>query len=775
MGLSSFTYYLRCLAIFLFAALFSTSECFAQKVGLVLSGGGAKGCTHIGVIRALEENGIPIDYIAGTSVGAVIGALYSMGYSPDEMEQLISSEDFQSWKKGRLDEKSIYYFKKDNPTPDFLSLRMNIDEKNGFKAGFIPRSLIKPTQMNIIFVQLCAQSSALCNGDFDQLMVPFRCVASDVNAKELVVLKSGDLGDAVRSSMCFPLVFNPKQVDGRLLYDGGIYNNFPVNVMQSEFNPDFIVGVSVGDEVTETDTRSNLVEQVENMILNRDEKYKSNPDSMLILNFKFKDVGLLDFSKLHELSSLGYDSMSVHISDVRRVIHSYISLDSITNKREIYKKKLMPLTFKNVWVDGGKPMQRTYIRRNIGGKNGQNFDFSTFKSNYYKLMSDSKIEELEPHTAYNPKDSTFDLNVHLTVDNNLKLSLGGFISTNSVNQLYAGLIYQNFLLFPLKFVLDGQYGLFYKSGCLSMRTDILSSLPMYLKWNTLYHSFSYYNDDLTSFAPSNSIYNRSIDESYTKIKLGFPFLHSGKLELGAAYGLDKLQYKGDYTPSGDYFDITKQRIYNFSLLIDKSSFTVKQYPILGASSRFAFNYVIENIKDEYYNDNGVRIKDDGFDEYWFQFSYVDQRFWRLSHHLFLGSYAEALFASRGYLGEDNNKYLLMKAAFQPTVHSRMTYNPYLRSPFFAAIGMTPIFKFTDQLHLRFENYFYSPLSYFNVKNYESSNFNDNPVYIGELNLVLQLNFLALSVYGNYYSKPEKDWNVGLNIGFLLFNDRLIER
>ena len=91
----------------------------AQKVGLVLSGGGAKGMTHIGIIRALEENNIPIDYIAGTSMGAIIGSLYAMGYSPDDMVELLKSEDFKRWYSGEVEEKYVYHFKKNLPTPEF--------------------------------------------------------------------------------------------------------------------------------------------------------------------------------------------------------------------------------------------------------------------------------------------------------------------------------------------------------------------------------------------------------------------------------------------------------------------------------------------------------------------------------------------------------------------------------------------------------------------------------------------------------------------------------
>ena len=125
----------------------------AQKVGLVLSGGGAKGMAHIGVIRALEENGIPIDYIAGTSMGAVIGSLYAMGYSPDEMQQLISSDDFKNWYMGTRDMNYQFYFKQNPPTPAIISAQVAIRDSMTVIRPTV-NSLVDPLQMNLAFLDI---------------------------------------------------------------------------------------------------------------------------------------------------------------------------------------------------------------------------------------------------------------------------------------------------------------------------------------------------------------------------------------------------------------------------------------------------------------------------------------------------------------------------------------------------------------------------------------------------------------------------------------------
>ena len=153
----------------------------AERVGLVMSGGGAKGVAHIGLIQALEDNGIPIDYITGTSIGAVVGGLYAMGYSPAEMMELIKSKEFFNWMNGTVENEYIDFFRMPNPTPEIINASINLRDTTFNTGKILPTSLVNPIQMNFAFLQLTAQYTAQCQGDFNQLFVPFRSVAADVN------------------------------------------------------------------------------------------------------------------------------------------------------------------------------------------------------------------------------------------------------------------------------------------------------------------------------------------------------------------------------------------------------------------------------------------------------------------------------------------------------------------------------------------------------------------------------------------------------------------
>ena len=215
---------------FLAAGMLFTLPAAAQSVGVVMSGGGAKGLYHIGVLQALEESGIPIDYVSGTSMGSIIAGMYAAGYSPEEMRRIVASGVVKQWVSGRIDPSYLPYYRRNTGTPIFLSIRLNMkdhpDDPNASRFR-LPSYLISSNQIDLALADLFGPATTASRRDFDSLMVPFLCVASDMNTRRPVVLRKGDMGEAIRSSMSIPLAFKPMKIDTMLLYDGGIYDNFP--------------------------------------------------------------------------------------------------------------------------------------------------------------------------------------------------------------------------------------------------------------------------------------------------------------------------------------------------------------------------------------------------------------------------------------------------------------------------------------------------------------------------------------------------------------------
>lgn len=331
---------------------------FGQKVAVVLSGGGAKGVCHIGVLKALEEAGIPIDYIAGTSMGAIVGGLYAAGYSPGEMEQLVTSPEFTEWVSGRIDPQYIYYFRKPYADASWMTFKFKYDS---VLQTQLPTNIVSPVRMDFAFMELFANASAAANYNFDSLMVPFRCVASDVDANKPVVLKSGDLGSSIRASMTFPFYFKPIRINGKLLFDGGMYNNFPSDVAYEDFFPDIIIG-SKAAQNAQPPSDDNVVSQLTNMLMEKS-NYNVICESGVMIEPQLKVVNVIDFSHTQEFIDSGYVAAQRKIAEIRQFV-----LDSVSPAERIAKRKafndLKPeYLVKNYSITGLTSGQYTYIRR----------------------------------------------------------------------------------------------------------------------------------------------------------------------------------------------------------------------------------------------------------------------------------------------------------------------------------------------------------------------------------------------------------------------------
>ncbi len=770
----------KILLISLLLAIFSIFTLNAQKVGLVLSGGGAKGCAHIGVLKALEENNIPIDYITGTSMGAIIGSLYSIGYTPEEIENLILSNEFSLWKEGEVDKNHQFFFKQEDPTPEFISFWINLKDSLSSTIK-LPSSVLSPHQINQAMLSLYAQSSAYSKGDFDSLFIPFRSVAADIVAKKPYIHKSGNLGDAVRTSMSFPFVFKPMAVNDKLLLDGGIYNNFPIDIMIDEFAPDYIIGNYVGQNPPKPQ-ENDMLGLLENLIMERT-VYHINEKDGIVIDYDFQDVGLLQFERAKELIQIGYDSTIANIDKIKASVKRREQKNDLKKRREKYKAAQTDLIFKDVIIKGVQPAQQKYISKSFH-KNGEYFDINTFKKTYFKLLSDEKIAEIIPSAEYNEANRAFDLILNVKMNEKLNLGLGGNISSSTTNQLYLSLKYQNIYNLAYKITLDGQIGVLYNNVHLLTRIDFPNQIPFCLKIIADINRTSYtqkqkafYEVDIPTEAYST--------EFYTKFKFSLPFYLKGKMDLGYGYGRIINKYYGLYSDSKENLDKSTYNLSVASLQYNHNSLSHKQYPTSGSQFKLTGQYIFGKRKKFFFlpiNDNNLPIlklqKTTNRND-WFQVSGLIDYYISMGKHFALGLYAEGMFSTHKL--EDNYmETLLMTPQFAPTKHSQLIFNPSFCAEKYVAAGIKPIIKINKYLHFRSENYLFLPYSIIQptatlgVKYGDFSPF-AKPYFLTELLGVFQLKYLTIGLYGNYYSYPKKNWNFGLNIGFLIKHDKLIEK
>lgn len=206
------------------------------RIGLTLSGGGAKGFAHVGVLKVLEREGIPIDYITGTSMGAIVGGLYAMGYSPEQLEEIISTADWDNLLGGGIERRELSMELKRYDSRYMLSLPV---EKRKVK---LPSGLISDHRVFNLLSRLTVPVHAVY--DFEDLSIPFACIGTDIITGEAVVLDKGSLAEAMRASMSLPSIFPPIEVQDHLLVDGGIVRNFPVSDIR-DMGADLVIGVDV--------------------------------------------------------------------------------------------------------------------------------------------------------------------------------------------------------------------------------------------------------------------------------------------------------------------------------------------------------------------------------------------------------------------------------------------------------------------------------------------------------------------------------------------------
>lgn len=212
----------------------------SPKIGLVLSGGGAKGLAHIGILKSLEEAGITPDIITGTSMGSIIGGLYSIGYSADEIREFALTADWDLLLSNRTSLDEVVFEEK-----DYYGRYLYEFGVKGFKPE-LPKGLIEGQKLSNLLSSLTRPVHGIT--DFDRFPIPFACVAADIETGMKVVLNSGSLARSLRASMAIPSVFTPVEIDGKYLVDGGLVHNFPVEE-NLEMGADYIIGVFVGNQL----------------------------------------------------------------------------------------------------------------------------------------------------------------------------------------------------------------------------------------------------------------------------------------------------------------------------------------------------------------------------------------------------------------------------------------------------------------------------------------------------------------------------------------------
>ena len=744
----------------------------SQTVGLVLSGGGAKGLAHIGVIKALEENEIPIDYIAGTSMGAIVSGLYAIGYSPEEMITLFKSKDFYYWSTGQLNEANKYFFNEPKDDASLLDFEVNVD--SSFLKPVLPSNIIPTYQMDLAFVKIFAAANALCKSNFDSLFIPFRCVASDIQNKKQVVFKNGDLGEAIRSSMTIPIYFKPLVINGTLLFDGGIYNNFPWKELNKDFKPNFIIGSKVANN-TKPPEEDDILLQLENMIVGQTDY--SIPDSLgVLIETNLKDIGILDFDKIDYIVNIGYQETVKNIEKIKKRVSRRKTLEDLSRKRIQFKNQIPEVIFKKLYINGLNDKQKQYILKSFKRKS-EIFTVPQAEKIYYKLVSEDFIKRIYPTTKFNYSSNSFDLFLNTSIKKNLNISLGGNLSSSSINQGFVSTSYSYFGKTTNQFYANIYFGRLYSSIDLSYKKKIPFKLPLSITSSIILNRTDYYRSSNDLFfediKPSYLIKN----EGFGNIEFCFPISTSTLVKNSYSFGgLDDQYYQNSNFLHTDTPDKTRFNFFNGEFSIVKRTLNKKQYAYKGRNQFIKVNYISgseEHIPGSTSSDSIITK----YNHTWYNIKLFSESYHKIfSDYIWVGLLAELNYSNKPFFSNYTST-ILTTPGFSPSPHSRTLFINNLHSEKYIALGIIPNIKLYKEIFIRAEGYWYKPIYEIehdlNNKAIYDKKFQFNKLF-GSISLVVHTPIGPLSLSVNYYPKEVKEYYVIFNYGLILFNKKALE-
>jgi NTE family protein len=357
------------------------------RIGLALSGGGARGLAHIGVLLWLEENHIPVDSIAGTSMGALVGALYATGRSPAEMRQFVEAIHWDEAIASEPSYPQLSFRRKEDRRTDQIPSKLGL--KNGLKG---PIGFSAGQGVGLLLDRIAFPYSTLTS--FDDLPIPFRCVATDMLSGDAVVLKDGSLAQSLRASMAIPGLFTPVELNGQVLADGGLVDNIPTDVAR-EMNASIVIAVNiatplVGRKDLET-LAAFLTQAVDIMTLGNDRRALRLADAQIAPNLGAFTA--LDFSSADEIIRLGYQGAASNAAELRKYALPDDEWQQYLAQREARKRQ--PETSADVLqVSGVSGDEQRHLQRRLQRFLHQPLDLDQLDTRLTRITGDGQFESL---------------------------------------------------------------------------------------------------------------------------------------------------------------------------------------------------------------------------------------------------------------------------------------------------------------------------------------------------------------------------------------------
>lgn len=745
----------------------------AQKVGVVMSGGGAKGLAHIGVLKALEENEIPIDYVVGTSMGGIIAGCYAAGLSPYQIEDIVLSINFMGWINGQLEEGYNYQYSKGENYPSFVRFNVSLDSAYGF---LLNSTIASDLSLNFALAETFAQASAISKNNFDSLFVPLRVVAADIFTQTDVILKNGILSDALRATQTVPFFYHPIKVDNRYLFDGGVYNNFPIDVMQRDFDPDVIIGVNVSTKVFEeypyNEDDKLISKSLIYMLLDKSDP-ASVPENGEYIQPNLKTYTAFDFKYARSMIDSGYMQTMRQIESIKKKIAERQTCESVAAARNVFNSEAKPLLIEEVKFNGFNSKQRGYFQK-IFLKGKRPLYFSDVKKGYYRLVSDDYFKSVYPNIIYDTTANAFNFMLSKRPQNNFQIDFGGVIATRNISNIFLGLNYYFFNRALVHSSINFYAGSFYKSAEVRYRIDLPDFGQFYIEPQTTFNSWDFLEGkDIIGDQYTPTVLNR-IDRKIG-LNIGIPVKRNYKAEIHSYYLSNRDQYiDNNVVTSADTLDNLNLRGFRAGITFLTNTLNRKQYASTGKSFVFDFDWFDLN---EYFTPGSTSVETEEFEHSrsWIRARITLQQYFKTGFYS-SGYYVDGVLSNQP-LFTNYRGSLINAPAFTPLQDSKTLFLQNFRAFNYVAGGWRNVFAIRNNLDFRLEGYLFKPFEAIvqgdNQEGVLDDSFN-KIFFAGTAGLVFHSTIGPISLNVNYYDDPENQLGVLLHVGFLLFNKTSME-
>lgn len=668
-----------------------------RSVGVVLSGGGAKGLYHIGVLEALEESGVPIDYVAGTSMGSIVAAMYAAGYSPKEMRKIVNSGVVKEWVSGRINPKYNPYYRQIGRTPAFISVRLNLTGK-GKRLNV--RNLLSSTPIEMALIDLFAPASAAAKGDFNDLMVPFLCVASDMNAREPVVIRNGDLPQAVRSSMSIPLVFTPMEVDSMLLFDGGIYDNFPWRPLDVGFRPDLIIGSICTSGNVPPKENSSIIDQAL-MLAMHDTDYEL-PKGRSVTIRRAVDINMLDFDNPGAVMDAGYADAMEAMPQIKERITGHWKPEDYKARRDEFRAKCQPLVFGDYDFEGLAEAPEAYIRdlikvdRRTPGKQ-RPMNFEQLRNNLYSVLAGGNFTMDFPMVTLDTLSGRYIFKATFHTKPSFKITIGGNLSSTAFNQFYLGVSYETIGRIGQQFNADLFLGPLHTWGSLGGRTDFYMWKPVFLdySYNFAVESFNHGSfGNVTNVRNTRQVKN---SESFFSGAVGMPISQRGVFLVRANAGHVNYHYDSEKIETKED-DHSRYSFFGLKAELARNTLDMYLYPRTGSELDLSGIFVVGRDKYEPVDANKFISR---ITRRWYGARFKGTKYFKIPGCTWfsLGASMDGVVTNHPQFTTQGATVMSMPA-FAPLPHAQMVYMPDFRAKRFIAGGIMPTFDIMPNFFLR---------------------------------------------------------------------------